>query len=56
MRLPTWNYERQVEGWQTGIIVCPGLWTIGAYWEDDRIHTPSDAAKLTQAATAALVF
>jgi hypothetical protein len=35
MRLPTWRYERQIGGWQVGIIVCTGLWVVGLYWEDD---------------------
>jgi hypothetical protein len=37
MRLPTWRYERLFGGWQVGIIVCPGLWTIGVYWETDPV-------------------
>ena len=37
MRLPSWNYERLIGGWIAGVIVCPGLWTIGVYWEDDPV-------------------
>lgn len=37
MRLPTWNYEQQIGGWKAGITVCPGVWTIGVYWEDDPV-------------------
>jgi hypothetical protein len=37
MRLPKWSYESQIFGWQAGITVCPGLWAIGLYWEDDPI-------------------
>src|ERR1022692_2472993 len=37
MRLPTFRYERRIGGWQAGIIVCPGLWTIGVYWEGDPV-------------------
>jgi hypothetical protein len=35
MRLPTWSYERWILGWEVGITICPGLWAIGLYWEDD---------------------
>jgi len=35
MRLPTWNYERQIGGWQAGVTISPGLWVVGLYWEDD---------------------
>ena len=35
MRLPTWSYEQLIGGWQVGITICPGLWAIGIYWEDD---------------------
>ena len=40
MRLPSWKCDRPIGGWQAGVNVCPGLWAIGLYWEDDpvRIH------------------
>jgi hypothetical protein len=37
MRLPAWSYERQIGGWQVDIVVCPGLWAVGLYWEDDPV-------------------
>ena len=37
MRLPKWNHERLIGGWQVGITVCPGLWTIGVCWDDDLV-------------------
>jgi hypothetical protein len=35
MRVPSWEYERSVGRWQAGITICPGLWAVGLYWQDD---------------------
>lgn len=37
MRLPAWTYERQIGGWQVGVTLCPGLWCVGVYWQDDPV-------------------
>jgi hypothetical protein len=37
MRLPRLEYECKIGGWQVGITVCPGLWAIGVYWQDDPL-------------------
>jgi hypothetical protein len=37
MQLPAWNYERQIGLWQTSITICPGLWCVGLFWQDDPV-------------------
>jgi len=37
MRVPSWSYASQIGGFQTGITICPGLWCVGLYWQDDPV-------------------
>jgi hypothetical protein len=37
VRLPSWSYERQTGHWQAGITICPDLWAVGLYWQDDPV-------------------
>jgi hypothetical protein len=37
MRLPEKRFKWQVGGWKLGLTLCPGIWLVGVWWDDNPI-------------------